>query len=93
MDSFTTSAEQPPPFESGMWYWERSLDPWHSSAFPTEIAITPSPYPRKGGWMAIDWIENPVGFVPDGTVIERQDEHVIKMGPYGHLCAYPVESK
>jgi hypothetical protein len=46
----------------------------------------------REGWLAIDWIENPVGFVPDGYE-QQGEEHVfiIQPGPYKHLCAYQID--
>lgn len=50
--------------------------------------------PRKQGWMAIDSIENPIGFVSDGTEInEPPQTFEYKTGPCGHLCAYPIENR
>lgn len=44
--------------------------------------------------MAIDWVENPIGFVPDGSsLVEAPEQHTLNEGPYGHLCAYPPGSE
>lgn len=94
-----------PPVVSGMEYWERTSDPWHEDAFkgtgvdphdPSAIVLGgPNPVPPKGqarrmGWMAIDWCENPVGFVPDGHEFEEEPgKFILGMGPCKHTCAYP----
>ena len=80
--SYLVSKDCPPHFGPSVNYWERSLDPFHADAFKGvaeqigkgcevvlaciggQIDISPK---RREGWMAIDWIENPIGFVPDGT--------------------------
>jgi hypothetical protein len=38
--------------------------------------------------MAIDGVENPIGFYPDGMDVELADEFVMREGPYGRMCAY-----
>lgn len=84
----------PPPYSYmcyGGSYWERSLDPWHPDAFPSEFNFK-SNSRRKGGWMLIDWIENPIGFVSDDTLLEGDpDLYDIKPNPklkYDNLCAF-----
>lgn len=65
--TFTVGPSQPPSFQ-GVDYWERGGDPFHADAFKgTELAGFGSKGERRKGWMAIDWCENPIGFVPDGT--------------------------
>lgn len=100
--SYVVSESQPPQLASGVAYWERSSDPWHPEAFAglnleqaTVVAIggeiKDAGSPRSSGWMAIDWIENPVGFVADGSEQEGDTgQYVFKTGPAGHMCAYPV---
>lgn len=82
--------DTPPAFFSFVFYWERSSDPWHPDAFPDELkgAIPNQTSVRKEGWMAIDGVENPIGFYPDGMDVELADEFVMREGPYGRLCAY-----
>lgn len=82
------SSTLPPEFGYGVKYWERSSDPWHPEAFVGVIKFTSSPTPRRSGWMAIDWIENPIGFVPNGTKTTVASNFKIKPGPYGRDCAY-----
>ena len=41
--------------------------------------------------MGIDWYENPVAFVEDGTTADVKEEAILKTGPYGHVCAYDPE--
>lgn len=84
----------------GVSYWERTGDPFHPDAFKglgldeNTVLVTvggtmDTTSSRKSGWMAIDWIENPVGFVKDGTEMKgTPPEVVIQPGPYKHLCAY-----
>jgi hypothetical protein len=51
--------------------WERSLDPWHRNAFPDELAKF-APHQeskRREGWMALDWVENPICFIADGDEV------------------------
>lgn len=47
--------------------WERSLDPWHRDAFPDEFKDYGTNGKRKSGWMGVDWVGNPIVFIPDGT--------------------------
>lgn len=96
----------PPPMSYGVCYWERSPDPFHADAFKgvdlppnTEVLVIggePRPVTTKSrgnGWLAIDWCENPVGFVPDGTAIDQEStqEFTIAPGPHGNLVAYPKD--
>ena len=46
--------------------WERSLDPWHADAFPPELSYAGTTGERKSGWLGLDWVGNPIIFVPDG---------------------------
>ncbi len=69
---FTSKDEKPNPI-AGVAYFERGLDPWHPEAFkgtPAE-GILKSDEPRKSGWSGIDWAENIICWVPDGTEITR----------------------
>ena len=88
---FTVDEFSPPPLDS-VYYWERGLDPAHVDAFKdTELDryLPESNEPRKEGWMAIDYHENPTGFVPDGTEVPfHKEDYILAMGPYGHFCAY-----
>lgn len=48
--------------------WERGLDPWHGDAFPWEFKDSiPNTGERKGGWFALDYWKNEIGFLADGT--------------------------
>lgn len=69
--SYTVGPTQPPAFDGSVDYWERSPDPAHPNAFKgTELEGSfTTKVPQRQGWMAIDWIENPIGFVADGTRI------------------------
>lgn len=68
-----TSATVAPNFNYG-YYLERSSDPWHADAFPQGMKHAGTTGERKEGWMIIDWAENPVGFVPDGTPLEKANK-------------------
>jgi hypothetical protein len=46
--------------------WERSLDPWHTDAFPIEFKDAGTRGTRKSGWLGVDWVGNPIVFIPDG---------------------------
>jgi hypothetical protein len=56
-----------------IWDWERSLDPWHKDAFKgvpvdeKQIDAFANTGERQAGWMALDAVGNPLGFVADGT--------------------------
>lgn len=80
--------KQPPDFEM-VNYWERSLHPFHADAMPDEFKLAVPQGKRASGWMAIDWIENPIGFVTDGDEcnIEVDFEIVESYGPFSKLCA------
>lgn len=70
--SYTIGPTQPPSFQN-VDYWERSGDPFHADAFKsTELEGFGAKGVRRMGWMAIDWCENPVGFVPDGAVFQGE---------------------
>lgn len=90
---FKTSKSQPPPF-NGFAYFERSCDPFHpkkiQSALDKTIDSTDIP---ESGWMGIDWFENPIGFIPDGTGYEVLNESFsIEEGYFsdGRMFAYPI---
>ena len=76
----TSEKLRPPP----TWYgdeYERTLDPWHRDAFPPELAhAAPNQTsPRAAGWMALDCIGNPLGFIPDGTEVEATPQQIWRM--------------
>lgn len=91
------SADTPPNFTTGGAYWERSLDPTHPEAFSgilvlsdEELATLPT---RRSGWMLVDWIENCVGFIADGTECAGDAvAYELKVGPFRRVCAYPPGS-
>ena len=101
--SYIVSATKPPIAQGGVAYWERSTDPFHISAI--NAALQPAKHKAAlliggtidqsekagDGWLAIDWIENPVGFVHDGFEQQGEErEFIIQPGPYKHLCAYQL---
>lgn len=73
--SYLVNEQTPPQFSGSVAYWSRSADPFHVDAFKgidlqgstiVTIGGAITGGTRKLGWMAIDWCENPIGFVPDG---------------------------
>lgn len=71
----------------GLAYWERSSDPSHVDAFPKELrnAEGLTKGTRAEGWMAIDWSENPIGFIADGEEYPDDDTVWIRyLGPFNH---------
>ena len=66
----TSPTQQPPMDLMGgcIHYWERAPDPWHRDAFPDQFKpFAPNTRSRRWGWLAIDGVENPIGWIPDGT--------------------------
>lgn len=76
MKVITSPEVKPPTFPFYVDDWERSLDPWHKDAFPDGLkwGAPNQGEERASGWMALDWVGNPLGFVPDGTEYEVPDE-------------------
>ena len=96
--SYLVSAENPPSYGLGHEvYWERSVDPFSraaiQAAFQAEglnMGTKVFDEPQRSGWMAIEWAENPVGFVPDGYecwVDVMPEYHFTDEGPSGHRIA------
>lgn len=95
-----TSSTNPPALPSHGVYWERQPDPFHASAIlpALEQAGLQAANPevlnhgeQRGGWMLIDWAENPIGWVPDGTEVPDHDQQFeFREGPCKHMCAYRV---
>jgi hypothetical protein len=47
---------------------ERSADPWHANAFPSEFrSRAPNQGEQRMGWDLIDWCGNVIGWIADGT--------------------------
>jgi hypothetical protein len=104
-NTITVSGDSPPPYLFGGEYWERSSDPFHWKALgniPTKniviIGKELSQGERKDGWLLIDYAENPIGFIPDGTQYEGNDKlnqvkYTFHVGPCKHICAYPPNSE
>jgi hypothetical protein len=61
----------------------------------SELNLTGAGYgKRKEGWMAIDWCENAIGFIADGTEVDAPKvRYDFREGPFGHLCAYPMDAE
>ena len=55
------------PTGPGIEKWERGQDPWHADAFPEDLKQAGTTGPRRGGWLAIDFAGNVIGWVADGT--------------------------
>lgn len=96
-------AQTPPPLPPSGFYLERTVDPFHFDALPADLSPDTAIFtmggefkggPRQEGWMVIDWVENPIGFVPDGEEIPGDPViYVMRPGPYGRMCAYPEGSE
>lgn len=98
--TYIVDIDNPPPLYGGGVYWERGEDPWHGDAFKKgffnkakSILLLGSPGiskgKRKAGWMLIDFAENPIGFIPDGSMVEQaKSTWVFAIGPCKHLCAF-----
>lgn len=67
MSVYTSETQKPEREYMSVDHWERSLDPWHTDAFPAELKHAGTSGERKAGWMGCDWCGNPVMFIPDGT--------------------------
>jgi len=69
------SADQKPPvggMGGSIHDWERGLDPWHAQAFPAHLADrAPNQAERKGGWFALDYWKNEIGFIADGDAYDQ----------------------
>lgn len=61
-----SETQQPQGSYQSVDHWERSLDPWHSDAFPEEFKYAGVTGKRKSGWLGLDWVGNPIIFIPDG---------------------------
>lgn len=72
MRLYYTSPTRKPPLPFYGERWVRAKDPWHRDAFPDNLKhAAPRKGKRKMGWMLEDYWENPIGFVPDGTLCKR----------------------
>ena len=89
---YKTNEDTPPPF-SGVAYFERSCDPFHPKKIQEALgAKVDSSDVKESGWMAIDWYENPIGFIPDGTGTKfPKPEFELAQGYFndGRMFAYP----
>ena len=88
-----TNKETPPPFNS-VAYFERSCDPFNPKKLQAALDknVDASDVPESG-WMGIDWGENPICFIPDGTGFTLpQPEFELAKGYFkdGRTFAYPV---
>ena len=89
--SYRTDEKTPPPFFMCE-YFERSCDPFDERIIAEALGGKKVKEKPETGWMAIDWIENPVGFTPDGTVCDcEKPEFDIEPGFFddGRVFAYP----
>lgn len=97
--AYVTNIACPPCEFLGEFYWERSLDPWHPDAFNNVLQVSwwtkfvrrfQNIPKRKEGWMAIDYAENAIGFIPDGTECAvPKHKYVIRETYKARLCAIP----
>lgn len=78
-------------------YWERSADPHNPGLAQAVIDVHTSANrmsPEDTGWALIDWIENVIGFIPDGSEMDGDPiEYVYGQGMYGRKCAYNKNCK
>jgi hypothetical protein len=96
MKTYTVDVNNPPHRRRSTQYWERSKDPYHPKAYAKlpwvswwRTFFTSIGNPRKEGWAGIDYAENMMAFVPDGSVEDGEvPEYIFKVGPFGHVCAY-----
>lgn len=91
---YRVSKNIPPPF-SVCDYYERSCDPFAPGMIDEALGGPEVKHKPETGWMAIDFCENPVGFIPDGTEIdEKIPEYELATGfyPDGRKFAYPKEA-
>lgn len=105
--SYIVSRELPPPMSyPGVFYYERSGDPFHVSCFDgvgdhqTQLlaigAEIDCAHDQRQGWLAIDYCENPVGFFEDGYVAECDiPEFELREGYFAdkRMFAYPPNSE
>lgn len=93
-ETVKVSSTQCPDFvEGGIAYWERGEDPFHIKAYPKIIKhLAPRQTgKRKGGWMAIDGHENPIGFVTDGEVVKSEGiQWMTYQGPFDCPVCVPL---
>ena len=89
---YKTDENTPPPFE-GVSYYERCCNPFDQSKILSALQGKPAPKLPDSGWMAIDFYENPIGFVPDGSCYEpnRKPEFEVIQGYFddGRMFSYP----
>lgn len=52
-------------------FFERSGDPFHADTAPDEFKEQFNQGARHGGWMAIDWCGNQIGFCADGAIVDE----------------------
>lgn len=98
--SYAVDEKNPPPLGGSVAYWDRTQDPFHADAFAgveipfSSVLVTIGGGgikvgKRRDGWMAYDWIHNPIGWSADGEVFESQTgAFFIEPGGYGTPCAY-----
>ena len=85
--------DTPPPFNN-VAYFERSCDPFNPKKLQAALDknVDASDVPESG-WMGIDWGENPICFIPDGTgfTLPKPEFELVK-GYFkdGRMFAYPV---
>lgn len=91
---YVTNKNTPPPF-GHVEYFERSSDPFNPSTIMAALGCGKGTVDKtETGWMANDWIENPIGFIPDGTVYENSIPNFELEGGYfkdGRIFAYCLD--
>lgn len=106
VDQKTPPAMDIVPSWMGVIYWERSRNPlglaamkdipvgkkvYHFIVTATGFKV-PEERDDKDGWAGIDFAENVVCFVADGSETTAE-VYTIQKGPHGHTCAYPEGSE
>ena len=88
--SYRTDEKTPPPFFMCE-YFERSCNPFDEKIILEALGGKKVKVKPETGWMAIDWVENAVGFTPDGTFFDcDKPDFTIEKGYFsdGRMFAY-----
>jgi hypothetical protein len=88
--SYRTDEKTPPPFFMCE-YFERSCDPFDERIIAEALGGKKVKEKPETGWMAIDWVENAVGFTPDGTLFDcDKPDFTLEKGYFadGRMFAY-----
>lgn len=93
---YKTDENTPPPFEGRAAYFERSPNPFSRKMIVAALDNEKLPKQPETGWMAIDWCENPIGFIADGSEFKADEkpEFELCQGFFadGRMFAYSKEA-